>query len=58
MQHCVYNLIIFMVLNKVHFVKIKKIIVYDFYIIYFKMYEMYEDVLLIDKLIELYTQYM
>lgn len=47
-----------MVLNKVHFVKIKKIIVYDFYIIYFKMYEMYEDVLLIDKLIELYTQYM
>lgn len=58
MQHCVYNLIIFMVLNKVHFVKIRKIIVYDFYIIYFKMYEMYEDVLLIDKLIELYTQYM
>lgn len=58
MQHCVYNLIIFMVLNKIHFVKIRKIIVYDFYIIYFKMYEMYEDVLLIDKLIELYTQYM
>lgn len=57
MQRCVYNLIIFIVLNKIHFVKIRKIIVYDFYIIYFKIYEMYENVL-IGKLIELYTQYM